>query len=191
MQQQQEPSLRDKFNAYVGRTYTLSGVMAAITLPLLNWHFGERFLAVNGTAAWIIVGCMAIAGEQPSPWIGLYWLFLTCALARRKVETKRDLATNRFQHSLYWGYPWFAAKLGFAREERGGQVFNGLLALGTGWALTWFDYGLGVVIAASGSGVLTMLFFENRVIARRERNMRDAQIEAEWTAERFGRNQRR
>ncbi len=137
---------------------------------------GAGFLAFLGMAF--------VAAEDPALWYFMGVWFLSLAVL--KSRSARAERRGGWVHSRYAGYPWVAMHMPFVRSEKTAAAFvEPMIVLVLGTLLCPLSVDLGGLILTSFASLMLKFGLEEEIDRKRMQQMRDAEMEMRYYAERY------
>jgi hypothetical protein len=177
-QQQQGYSNQDAFNFL----YLFCRGHATVVTPFLRTGFGAEALGLNALVAFVMMTFLACKDQAMSGLLGL-WLL---AVIVQRVRTRLAIHRGEIIHSRYAGYPWLAMKMPFVRKEQTAVgIVEPMVIFLVGVLLCPLSVDVGGLVSTSAVSLMLQHGIEAEIDRKRMQQMRDAEIEQRYYAERF------
>lgn len=173
----------DSFRESVNVAYFASLTLATCITPFIRTRFGTHANGFNAVFALILIFFVAAESRDPAMFEFLVaWIIF---LVFQRLITLQTVLNRRHEHSNYRGYPWAAMLLPFVRTERAAKAIEPVLCFGAGMLLGPLSPTLGLFIMATGVGLFILRLMEVEAVKAQLRQLRDAEIEHQYLAERY------
>lgn len=169
----------------LGALYLVANVLATSVGVFIRRGFGKEALGWNSVFAFLL---LAWLGSIEGPAFMVFLLAFVGAQICRRIETFRMVRQGHVIHSQYAGFPYWAMKVPFVKNERTArEVVEPVICFLIGLMLCPVSVGLGGYVMVCGVALIVRLCIQNGVNHQRVQRMQDAKIEHEWYSEQMRR----
>lgn len=180
--QQREPfqDIRTGFNLL---WHLVNGYATAI-VPFIRKDFGTAFFGLNGVVAVLV---MMVFGAMENDDTMLRYMFLWFIfVAAHRLDAARNYRKGKVIHSRYVGNSWLATKLSPKSKRKTVQMLiEPAFCLIAGVLFSPYSPGIGKFLILGALAVMLFNGSQRALMEQRVRQMRDAHIEQQATAEMF------
>jgi hypothetical protein len=180
--QQREPfqDIRTGFNIF---SHLVNGYATAI-VPFFRKDFGTAFFGLNALVAVLVM--MVFGGMENDDTMLRYMFLWFLFVAAHRLDAGRAHRKGRVIHSRYTGDNWLASKLFSKAKHRTVQLLiEPALCLVVGVLICPHSPGIGKFLILGAFAVLVFNGSQRALMEQRVRNMHDAHIEQQATAQMF------
>ena len=181
-QHPQEPfaDLRRDFNIVM---HVIDGYATAI-VPFIRRDFGTAFFGLNSLVAVLV---MMVFGAMENDDTMLRYMFLWFLfVAAHRLDAARNARKGRVIHSRYVGDSWLASKVASRAKRKTVQLLiEPAICLIAGVVFCPYSPGIGKFLILGAFAVLIFNGSQRALMEQRVRQMHDAHIEQQATAQMF------
>jgi hypothetical protein len=184
--QQQSGSFFDGAKTAAGFAIFMAKIFSLPVELLLHGDVGERYIGFCGGFSFLLLLFFPVFFPHSSagPVYALLAAFVIRCLIHRGVSLWRWWRGTRVGHSRRPGTPHLQRLLPHWQEGRVRRLEPGIVLL-LGLALFWLTKPLGVYLIFAGIGLIVCLALSQILLLNRARDMNDAALEQQYSAERF------
>lgn len=163
--------------------YLLVSAHSWCVLPFLRRGVGREMPGIYGIAAFLGMTFLACEDQVVWHYLGV-WFFVLVVL---KASSLRAARRGEWIHSRYSGFPWVAMNVPFIRSEKTAMGFvEPAIVFVVGTLLCPLSVNLGGLVLTSAISLMLKYGIEDEIDRQRMQQMRDAEIEMRYYAERYG-----